>query len=192
MILIYNENVLINFFAIQMENTQPKTTAMTFPIAAYQTKDLLWTIGFIVSAVVFPALLAHTPQNQWITGTIVNTIIFIAVWRVGVVNAALVAILPSSVALIRGLLPAPMAVLIPWIILSNIVLIAIFYTLKKYPFAGIISASFAKFLFLFAITSFFIKLSAPLVFMMQWPQLVTALAGGLIAVGIIKITKRAE
>ena len=161
---------------------------MTFPIAAYQTKDLFWTIAFIFSAVVAPALLAHTPQNQWITGTIVNALIFLAVWRVGVVNAVLVAILPSSIALMRGLLPAPMAFLIPWIILSNIILIAIFYALKKYPFAGIISASLAKFIFLFAITSFFIKLSAPLVFMMQWPQLVTALAGGLIAVGIIKLS----
>jgi hypothetical protein len=175
-----------------MENAQPKTTAMTFPIAAYQTKNLLWTIGFIAAAVIVPALLAHTPQNQWITGTIVNAIIFLAVWRIGIVNAALVAILPSSVALIRGLLPAPMAVLIPYIILSNIVLIAIFYALKKYPLAGIISASLAKFLFLFAISTYFIKIAGSLLVMMQWPQLVTALAGGLIAVGIIKITKRAE
>ena len=160
---------------------------MTFPIAAYQTKDLFWTIAFIVSAVITPALLAHTPQNQWITGTIVNALILLAVWRVGVVNAAFVAILPSSIALIRGLLPAPMAVLIPWIILSNIVLIAIFYALKKYPLAGIISASLAKFLFLFAISTYFIKIASPLLVMMQWPQLFTALAGGLIAIGIIKI-----
>jgi len=165
---------------------------MTFPIAAYQTKDFFWTIAFIVSAVVAPALLAHTPQNQWITGTIVNAIIFLAVWRLGIVNAMLVAVLPSSVALVRGLLPAPMAVLIPYIILSNIILIAIFYALKKYPFAGIISASLAKFLFLLAISTYFIKIAAPLVVMMQWPQLFTALAGGLIAIGIIKTTKKAE
>ena len=165
---------------------------MTFPIAAYQAKDLLWTIGFFIAAVIFPALLAHTPQNQWITGTIVNAILFLAVWRVGVVNATLVAILPSSIALVRGLLPVPMAVLIPYIILSNIVLIAIFYALKKYPFAGIISASLAKFLFLFAISTYFIKIAGPLLFMIQWPQLFTALAGGLIAIGIIKITKRAR
>ncbi|MCX6762412.1 MAG: ECF transporter S component [Candidatus Moranbacteria bacterium] len=165
---------------------------MTFPIAAYQAKDLAWTIGFIVAAVIFPALLAHTPQNQWITGTIVNALLFLAVWRIGIVNATLVAILPSSVALIRGLLPTPMAVLIPYIILSNIILIAIFYALKKYPLAGIISASLAKFLFLLAISTYFIKIASPLLIMMHWPQLFTALAGGLIAVGIIKITKRAE
>jgi hypothetical protein len=170
-----------------MENTEQKTATMTFPIAAYQTKDLLWTIGFFIAAVIIPALLAHTPQNQWITGTIVNALIFLAVWQVGIVNAAFIAFLPSSIALMRGLLPAPIAVLIPYIILSNIILIASFYAMKKYPLAGIISASLAKFLFLFAISTYFIKIAGPLLIMFQWPQLVTALAGGLIAIGIIKI-----
>lgn len=169
-------------------NEQEKTIATTFPIATYQTKDALWTIAFLIAAVIFPALLAHTPHNQWITGTIVNALLFLAVWRVGIVNAALVAAFPSSIALLRGLLPAPMAILVPYIIVSNIALILVFYAIKKYPLAGIISASLAKFIFLFAITSFFIKLATPLVVMMQWPQLITALAGGLIAIGIIKIT----
>jgi hypothetical protein len=172
-----------------MQNYQEKAVAITFPIATYKAKDALWTIGFLISAVIFPALLAHTPHNQWITGTIVNAVLFLAVWRVGLVNATLIAALPSSIALVRGLLPAPMAVLIPYIILSNIILIAAFYALKKYPLAGIISASLVKFLFLFLITSYFIKIATPLLVMMHWPQLVTALAGGLIAIGIIKITR---
>ena len=170
-----------------LQVNQEKTIAATFPVATYKIKDLTWTIGFIIAAIIFPALLAHTPQNQWVTGTIVNAILFLAVWRVGIINAALVAALPSSIALLRGLLPAPMAVLIPYIIVSNIILIAAFYLFKKYSLAGIISASIAKFLFLFAITSYLIKISEPLVIMMHWPQLFTALAGGLIAIGIIKI-----
>lgn len=170
-------------------NNQEKTTAMTFPIASYQTKGLAWTIGFIFAAVLFPAILAHTPANQWITGTIVNAIIFLAVWRVGAVNAAFVAALPSSIALLRGLLPAPMAGLIPYIILSNIILIAVFFAAKKHPLTGIVAASMAKFIFLFAISSFFVKAAGPLLTMMQWPQLATALAGGLVSVGIIRIQK---
>lgn len=173
-----------------MQNPQQENDTIalekTFPLVTYQTKDTLWTVGFLIAAVIFPALLAHTPQNQWITGTIVNALLFLAVWRVGVVNAALIAALPSSIALMRGLLPAPMAILVPYIIISNLAMIFVFYAIKKYPFAGIISASLAKFIFLFVITSFFIKLAAPFIVMMQWPQLVTALAGGLIAVGIIK------
>jgi hypothetical protein len=175
-----------------MQNNRSKEIAATFPIAAYQTRDLLWTIVFIVSAVITPAILAHAPQNQWITGTIINAIIFLAVWRVGVVNAAFIAFLPSSIALLRGLLPAPMAILIPCIVLSNIILIAAFYALKKYPLAGIISASLAKFLFLFAISTYFIKIASPLLIMMHWPQLFTALAGGLIAVGAIKIASYSQ
>lgn len=169
-----------------MENNQQRTATMTFPIAAYQTKDLLWTIGLLIAAVIVPALLAHTPHNQWITGIIVNAILFLAVWRLGIVNAMLVAALPSSIALVRGLLPAPIAIMIPWIIISNFILILAFYSAKKYPLAGIISASVLKFLFLFAISTYFIKITSPLLIMMHWPQLFTALAGGLIAVCFMK------
>lgn len=171
-------------------NNQEKIAVTTFPIATYKVKDLAWTIVFIAAAVILPALLAHTPHNQWITGTIVNALLFLAVWRVGLVNAAMIAVLPSSIALLRGLLPAPMAVLIPYIILSNIILATAFYALKKYPLAGIVTSSFIKFLFLFAVTSYFIKVASPLLMMMHWPQLFTALAGGLIAISVIKNIKK--
>lgn len=171
------------------QSNQEKIIATTFPVATYHVKDITWTIGFILAAVILPALLAHTPQNQWITGTIVNAILFLAVWRVGIVNAAFAAALPSSVALARGLLPAPMAVLIPYIIISNLILIAVFYFLSRFPLLAIITSSFAKFLFLFTITSYFVKVASPLIQMMHWPQLFTALAGGLIAIGIIKTQK---
>jgi hypothetical protein len=173
-----------------MQINREKTFAMTFPIATYKTKDVFWTIGFVFAAVIFPALLAHTPQNQWITGIIVNALLFLAVWRVGLVNAAFIAALPSSIALLRGLLPAPMAALIPFIILSNIILISAFYASKKHPLAGVVLASLFKFIFLFAITSYFIKVASPLLSMLHWPQLFTALAGGLIALGIQKVIRR--
>jgi hypothetical protein len=177
-----------------MQNQQQEKNTIAIakfsPTVSYKTKDLAWTFFFALAAVIFPALLAHTPANQWITGTIVNAILFLAVWRVGLVNAAFVGALPSSIALLRGLLPAPMAVLIPFIILSNIILVAAFFALKKYPLAGVIASSFVKFLFLFAVTSFFLKVASPLLVMMHWPQLFTALAGGLIAVGVIKKFKK--
>lgn len=169
-----------------MKNDEIITSEITFPLVSYQIRDITWTISFIIAAIIFPALLAHTPHNQWITGTIVNAILFLAVWRVGIANTLLVAVLPSSIALVRGLLPAPMAVLIPYIILSNIILISVFFAAKKYPLTGIVSASLAKFLFLFAITPYFVKVASPLLVMMHWPQLFTALAGGLAALGFIK------
>ena len=173
-------------------NTQEKSAAATFPIASYQIKDLTWTITFLIASITAPALLAHAPQNQWITGTIVNAIIFLAVWRVGIVNAALIAALPSSVALLRGLLPPPMAIMIPWIIIANFILIFAFYFIKKYPLAGIVFASVMKFSFLFVIATYFFTIASSFLVMLQWPQLFTALAGGLIALGIIKISKRTD
>jgi hypothetical protein len=164
-------------------------SSIAFPVASYRIRDLAWTIAFVFAAVVSPALLAHTPQNQWITGTIVNAILFLAVWRVGAVNAAFCAALPSSIALMRGLLPASIAVFVPHIILSNLIMISIFYAAKKRPLLGVLAASLAKFAFLFGITFLFsAKLAEPFIFMLQWPQLATALAGGLIAIGSVRIT----
>ncbi len=173
-----------------MKDTTPKTTAATFPVATYRTKELAWTFAFTFAAVIFPALLAHTPANQWITGTIVNAILFLAVWRLGIMNASFVALLPSSVALVRGLLPAPLAILIPYIIISNLILISVFHALKKRLLLGVVAASFSKFFFLFAVTFSFVRVASPLVQMMHWPQLMTALAGGLLATGLIKIGKK--
>ncbi len=172
------------------QDKKEKVAVITFQLVSYRTRDLAWTFVFLLAAVIFPALLAHAPHNQWITGTIVNAVIFLAVWRLGIGNAALVAILPSSIALARGLLPAPMAAFIPFIIVSNLVLIAVFYFLKKYPLFGVVAASSFKFLFLLLVSTFFIKLASPFLVMMQWPQLFTALAGGLIAAGIIKARKK--
>lgn len=172
-----------------MQNNEQKSVAAAFPVISFQAKDLAWTFGFTLAAVIFPALLAHTPANQWITGTIVNALLFLAVWRVGIANAFLVAVLPSSIALLRGLLPAPLAALIPFIILSNVILICAFFALKKRPLAGVVFGSALKFLFLFAVASQVVKVAGPLLFMMSWPQLFTALAGGLIALGVKKSTK---
>jgi len=166
-----------------------KTAALSTPFISYAAKDLVWTCSLLLASVITPGLLAHTPGNQWITGTLVNAIIFIAVWRVGIVNALLIAAIPSSVALMRGLLPAPMATLIPFIIFSNVILVIAFAMLKKNPLIGIVAASIAKFLFLFFVSTLFMpKLVANLVIMLQWPQLATALAGGLILLGFIKGT----
>lgn len=168
-----------------------KVAAGSFPFIGIGTRDLVWTAALTLLAVVMPALLAHTPHNQWITGTIVNTLLFVAAWRLGIVNSVLIATLPSSIALSRGLLPAPMALLVPYIIFSNILLVLVFLLLKKNLSYGIIVSSLVKFGFLFGISLYFApKLLGPLIVMMQWPQLITALAGGFGAAGIITFLKK--
>ena len=98
----------------------------------------------------------------------------------------LLALLPSIFAAISNLLPSAMIPMLPYIIVSNFILILIFQKIKdKNYWIGVFLASSAKFLFLFLISSFFaglfFKNTLPLKVsqMMAWPQLATALGGGL-------------
>jgi len=158
-------------------------------------KDLAWTGGLLSAIILAPAILAHTPTHQWITGTIVNMILFIGAYRLKFFNVAFIAIFPSSIALMQGLLPAPLVILIPYIITANLLLIITFQTSlrifpaifkKNYLLSGIVLSCLVKFIFLSIIMSFvFIPLDSPFAFMLTWPQLFTALAGGLISIPLI-------
>lgn len=156
----------------------------------YEIADLSWTIGLTTAIIIAPAILAHTPANQIVTGTIVNALLFLAAYRLPLGNAIMIAILPSSVALLRGLLPAPMVTLIPYIIFSNIILISVFSFLKKFPIMGILSASLTKFILLYSVVFILAqKISNPLIVMFQWPQLITALMGGFTFLFLLKVFK---
>jgi hypothetical protein len=181
-----------------MKNIKTATKALAQSFIAIDSKSLFWTGSLLTLAVIAPALLAHTPQNQWITGTVINIILFTAALKIAPANALLVAALPSSIALTQGLLPAPMVALIPFIIIANFLLIAVFQAFRKLQpnqlVTGIVLASLVKFTLLFTVTLFFAEmLNSKLIIMLQWPQLITALAGGLIFAGTINlISKKKE
>ena len=145
------------------------------------------------------ALIAPLFHFQPVTGPIVNAVLFLGVLFLGTQNAILLGLLPSVIALSAGLLPAPLAPMIPFIMLSNVLLIVVFAQLKNKNFAlAIISASILKFLFLFS-TSFVVvnliaqkPIAQKAVGMLSWTQLVTALAGGLIAYIVFRIIKRSK
>jgi len=154
----------------------------------YKTNDLIWTVGITMAIIISPAILAHTPANQIITGTIVNSLLFLAAFRMPLANAIMIASLPSLIALTRGLLPTPMAMMIPFIITSNIALITTFSFFKKTPLKGVLVASFLKFGILYSVTLIFAqKLNAQFITMLSWPQLITALLGGFIFLSLLKI-----
>jgi len=176
-----------------MDNQQ-KPFAIARPtiqtLIGVKTSDLLWTAGLTLLAIITPAIFAHTPHNQWLVGTLVNATLFGAAYRLAFGNAFLVAALPSSIALYRGLLPPFLATLIPFIIFSNLLLIVTFRFLRKKMLVGVVTASLVKFVFLYSVTLItvnFLASQAPqkLIVMLQWPQLITALAGGLLASGTI-------
>ncbi len=152
---------------------------------------LLKFIALLALATGVPFLGIH---SQWIVGPIVNATLILAVFLVGVRGAVLIGLLPSTIALSTGLLPAVLAPVIPFIIISNTLLVLVIDYAKKYMayFPVLFIAASAKYLFLFITSSFIIQgllnsaLASKVAIMMSWPQFATAVIGGLMAWGVLK------
>ncbi len=156
----------------------------------------------IISMIQFVSLLGGISflplfHQQWLTGPIVNAVLIVTVSLLGVQNAILLGLIPSTIALSVGLLPAPLAPMIPFIIISNAIYVLGFnYFREKNFFGGIVVGSVLKFVFLWA-TSFIVvnlivqaPIAAKVAGVMSWPQLATALIGGVIAYGFLKSIKK--
>ena len=101
--------------------------------------------------------------------------------------------IPSVIALSVGTLPAPLAPMVPYIMLSNAILIFAFDAVRKKNYwAAVAVASLLKFAFLFATSSVVIglllkqELAMSVSAMMSYPQLLTALLGGVLAFAFIR------
>lgn len=148
-------------------------------------------------------LLPFFVHLQWLTGPIVNAILIISLFLIGIRSAMVLAVIPSLMALAGGLLPAVLAPAVPFIMISNMIFVlAIDFiysrsvnTNKGY-WVGVVIGSLLKFSFLFLSVNFIAKLliKQELVFkvaqMMSWPQLATALLGGVMAWAVLKGLKR--
>lgn len=144
------------------------------------------------------SVLAPLFKIQMITGPMVNALLFIATVMLGPYSAILIGILPSAFSLSVGLLPFVLAPMIPFIMISNAVLIFTFnHFYKKNYWLGVAMASAFKYAFLLitsqTLVNFLMK-GAPaaraVVIMMSWPQLVTALVGGIVAYFFLKFIKK--
>lgn len=150
----------------------------------------------LIQFIILLAVISFAPliNNQIITGTIVNASLLIAVVLLGMRGAVLLCFLPSLASLLFGLLPMVMAPMVPFIIFGNIALVYIFNLLsEKNYFLGLVPAALVKFSFLFLVSnfliSFFIKqpVADKIAVMMSYPQLITALIGGVVAYLVIGI-----
>ncbi len=153
-----------------------------------RAKSLAWSLALISVACLAPFF-----HYQPITGPIINATLFLAALFLSLPAAFSIAIIPSLIAISVGTLPAIAAPLLPAIMVSNMVLIAIFAWLKrKNYFLAMISASLVKFAFLTALGFSIANLigSTPILKvatnMLSWAQLFTALTGGLLAWGVWK------
>jgi hypothetical protein len=148
-------------------------------------------IGFVLLLGI--ATVAPLFHNQFITGSVVNATLVVAVALLGMRDAILVGLIPSSIALAVGLLPPVLAPMIPFIIVGNAIFVVTFgYLRQRNYWLGLVSGSILKFAFLFGTSSIVISLllnqnlASSVAVMMSWPQLVTALAGGMIAYGVLQ------
>lgn len=143
---------------------------------------------------------------QWLTGPIVNAILILALFLAGARSALTLCLIPSLMALSGGLLPAVLAPVVPFIMISNVILVlcvdffthtrqATLNSAKNY-WLGIIIGAGLKFLFLFLSVNVIAKLlvkqelAVKVAQMMSWPQFATAVIGGMIAWVILKRLRR--
>lgn len=128
---------------------------------------------------------------QFITGPLINTVLYLAAMIVGWQGGMLIGIFTPVIASIRGILPPPLTPLIPFIALGNSILVILFFWLQsKNKIAGIIIASLAKFLLLASAVKLVVQVPPAIAQMMSLPQLITALAGGAIALVLAHFFKK--
>jgi hypothetical protein len=147
----------------------------------------------------FFAISAFVPtviHSQFVTGPLVNAILFLSVIFCGTRVGLLLSFVPSVFALFSGILPIFLAPLVPFIVISNAIMVGFFATFRHRGFwIATIFAAILKFLFLFAsaqiLSRFFDEMWAKkALIMFSWPQLVTAIIGAFVAFSILKLVQK--
>lgn len=150
--------------------------------------------GFIsIVSFITPFMVGHP---QWLVGTLVNTCLFSSAFFLPKKYILPIAIFPSLGVLARGLVFGPLTsflvYFLPFIWMGNIVLIVAFrglFSKVKY-FNSLLIASALKFAVLFGVANLYLSLHlVPKMFLqtMGLFQLLTAMAGGIIAFLILNI-----
>lgn len=181
-----------------MQNNEVSENVSTFVDGKGEVRKIsISVVQFLI--LLCTAIFAPAIGIQAVTGTIVNATLFLSASILGLGAAFLIAIIPSSVSVLTGLLPATVLPMVPFIVLSNMLLAYVFSRIKEKSYwKAVASASFIKFTILYLVTSFVIKFFVPakaaagLAVMMGSVQLFTALSGGVLAYLILKVFRKNE
>ena len=164
-----------------------RSFAITKVVSILEDKSL--QLSLLLSFLIFfiPAFV----HQQLLTGPIVNALLVLSFLHLGKSKAFFLALIPSTVALSRGLLPLALAPMVPFIMISNCLYLEVFAQMQSKAqlknFLTIFLASAVKAIFLFAISKLLMEgiivgpLSSKIAMMMSWPQFATALLGGSLA-----------
>jgi hypothetical protein len=131
-------------------------------------------------------------MGQYVTGTGINTVLITAVGVCGLPWATAIGIMTPMLAVLLGVQPPPTIVLVPFIIAGNVIYVVLFKILRRYnDYIGIIGAALIKFVLLYTAANIIVaKLPVPIKLAFSFPQLITAAAGGAIALVILKTVGR--
>lgn len=128
---------------------------------------------------------------QYATGPLVNTMLYVAAVFVGIWGGVAIGLVTPVIAFWRGILPPPLGPMIPFIALGNAVLVIVYGLVeKRSKYIAVIAASVIKYLVLAGAVGFVVSVPPKIAQMMQVPQLITALAGGAIAILLSEILIR--
>ncbi len=152
---------------------------------------VFWTRTGILLALALVFQMGGFPQP--VTGPAVNAILFLAAMLIGPVGGAIIGAFTPIMAFLRGILPPPLAPVIPFIVIGNGMLVIVYVYLSRIlrvgpdktfvlrRFIALGAAALVKFFILAGAVTFLVEVPAPIAQMMTLPQLYTALAGGFIA-----------
>lgn len=134
-------------------------------------------------------------NSNYIVGPLVNACLLISAASVGLWSGSLIAVIAPFGAILTGAAtPLP---IVPIIAAGNFLLVFCFYMIKKNYYIGTMIGAFAKFGFMTVSINFILKMfqddlgisqgaAKNLALMFSYPQLITALLGGTIALAVIK------
>ncbi|MEI6287234.1 MAG: ECF transporter S component [Bacillota bacterium] len=159
------------------------------------TKKLTYSALILGLALVFQSLRLIVPippvVAPFVIGSLVNACLLIATTTVGLKSGLIISLITPFVAYMQGQLPLPLFI-VP-IFIGNGLLVSCYWLLeRKARIAAVVVAALAKTIALFIMFSALLafislpdKLATALMFTMSWPQLVSGVAGGVIAIIVL-------
>lgn len=160
-----------------------------------KTKFLTRTALLLAVAIAFQFIGRFIPYNNFIVGPVVNAVLIIATAVAGIWSGTAIAVIAPLVSAFTN--KAAIAPLIlgfsPFIILGNFIIVLSFHLIrKKSKVAGVAVGAVLKFGLLYAAISIFTSvvkmkpaIATTLTNLFSWPQLVTAMVGGAIALVVL-------
>ncbi len=163
----------------------------------------LWLVRTALLIAILITLQALTKAGgQFVTGSCVNAVLAVAVLTCGLASGLTVALLSPFMAFLLGIGPQ-LIYIVPAIAVGNTVFVTLLHFLYKAKIINRIIAlavaSLTKFTALYLLVSVLLCNILPLKppqittfqAMFSWPQLITALIGGAVAMAIVPVIKKA-